>query len=141
MERLQQEQQQLLEMEKMKRLEFERMQQENERQLQGNVFELKKYYIHVHINMLPLTVISDAELRLRQLEAEREHLDTELRAAHEKVKRAEDAQLLLEEEIVTRPLRGGERIRRTQSFIPTTKERPLSMDKIDSRSRTLQKNV
>ncbi|EZA50538.1 differentially expressed in FDCP 6 homolog [Ooceraea biroi] len=117
LERLQQEQQELLEMEKMKRLEFERMQQENERQLQ------------------------DAELRLQQLEAERGHLDAELRAACEKVKRSEEAQLLLEEQIVTRSLRGGERIRRTQSFIPTTKERPLSVEKIDGRSVTLRKNV
>jgi len=79
-------------------------------------------------------------LRLQQLEAEKEHLDTELRAAREKVKHAEEAQLLLEEQIVIRPLKGGERIRRTQSFIPTTKERPLS-EKIDGRSITSQKNV
>jgi hypothetical protein len=79
-------------------------------------------------------------LRLQQLEAEKEHLDTELRTAREKVKRAEEAQLLLEEQIVIRPLKGGERIRRTQSFIPTTKERPLS-EKIDSRSITSQKNI
>lgn len=118
LERLQQEQQELLEMEKMKRIEFERMQKKNEQQLQ------------------------DAELRLQQLEAEREHLDTELRATREKVKRAEEAQLLLEAQIVTtRPLRGSERIRRTQSFIPTTKERPLSVEKIDSRPMTLQKNI
>ncbi|XP_011869366.1 PREDICTED: differentially expressed in FDCP 6 homolog isoform X2 [Vollenhovia emeryi] len=117
LERLQQEQQELLEMEKMKRMEFERMQKKNEQQLQ------------------------DAELRLQQLEAEREQLDSELRTAREKVKRAEEAQLLLETQIVTRPLRGGERIRRTQSFIPTTKERPLSVEKIDSRPMTLQKNI
>lgn len=83
----------------------------------------------------------DAELRLQQLEMEREHLDAELRAAREKVKRAEEAQFLLETQIVTRPLKGGERIRRTQSFIPTTKERPLSMENIDTRAMTLQKNI
>lgn len=75
------------------------------------------------------------------MEAERQHLDSELRAAREKVKRAEEAQLLLEQQIVMRPLRGGERIRRTQSFIPMTKERSISMEKIDSRSVTLQKNL
>ncbi|KAG5345681.1 DEFI6 protein, partial [Acromyrmex heyeri] len=117
LERLQQEQQELLETEKMKRMEFEQMQKQNEQQLQ------------------------DAELRLQHLEAEREHLDTELRAAREKVKRAEEAQFLLEAQIVTRPLRGSERIRRTQSFIPTTKERPLSIEKIDSRPMTIQKNI
>ncbi|GAB1868627.1 Differentially expressed in FDCP 6-like protein [Camponotus japonicus] len=117
LEKLQQEQQELLEMEKMKRLEFERMQQKNEQQLH------------------------DAELRLQQLEMEREHLDAELRVAREKVKRAEEAQFLLETQIVTRPLKGGERIRRTQSFIPTTKERPLSMENIDTRAMTLQKNI
>ncbi|XP_011645865.1 differentially expressed in FDCP 6 homolog [Pogonomyrmex barbatus] len=89
---------------------------------------------------LSLYYSSDAELRLQQLEAEREHLDAELRAAREKVKRAEEAQLVLEAQIVTRPLRGAERIRRTQSFMPTTKERPLSIEKID-RLMTLQKNV
>ncbi|XP_011061700.1 PREDICTED: uncharacterized protein LOC105150373 [Acromyrmex echinatior] len=101
----------------MKRMEFEQMQKQNEQQLQ------------------------DAELRLQHLEAEREHLDTELRAAREKVKRAEETQFLLEAQIVTRPLRGSERIRRTQSFIPTTKERPLSIEKIDSRPMTIQKNI
>lgn len=40
LERLQQEQQELLEMEKNKRLEFERMQQKNERQLQGTDFKI-----------------------------------------------------------------------------------------------------
>ncbi|KAG7208916.1 hypothetical protein KM043_015096 [Ampulex compressa] len=116
LERLQQEQLELLESEKMKRLEFERKQQDNERQLQ------------------------DAEMRLQQLEAEKETLDTELRAAREKVKRAEEAQILLEAQIVvTRPLKGGDRIRRTQSFIPTTKERPLPMDNLEHRTLTLQK--
>lgn len=89
----------------------------------------------------PFALLLDAELRLQQLEAEREQLDAELRTAREKVKRAEEAQLLLEAQIVMRPLRGGERIRRTQSFIPTTKERPLSVEKIDSRPMALQKNI
>jgi len=157
----------LLEMEKMKRMEFERMQKKNEQQLRGTIFFPKiyntctcvffsltyiffifltslclslffKFYIYLKISTF---VFLDAELRLQQLEAEREHLDTELRTAREKVKRAEEAQLLLGTQIVTRPLRGGERIRRTQSFIPTTKERPLSIEKIDSRSTTLQKNI
>jgi len=88
-----------------------------------------KFYIYLKISTF---VFLDAELRLQQ---------TELRAAREKVKRAEEAQLLLGTQIVTRPLRGGERIRRTQSFIPTTKERPLSLEKIDIRSTTLQKNI
>lgn len=51
-------------------------------------------------------------------------MDAELQAAREKVKRSEEAQILLETQLVTtRPPRSGERIRRTQSFIPTTKER------------------
>lgn len=75
------------------------------------------------------------------LEAEKQSLDAELRAAQQKVKRAEEAQILLEAQIVvTRPLKSGERIRRTQSFIPTTKERPLSVEKFDHRSMTLQNN-
>ena len=39
MERLQQEQQKLLELEKLKRIEFEVKQQENERQLQGSILK------------------------------------------------------------------------------------------------------
>ncbi|XP_011506408.1 PREDICTED: switch-associated protein 70-like [Ceratosolen solmsi marchali] len=104
MERLQQEQQELLELEKLKRMEFELKQQKNERQLQ------------------------DAEMRLQQLEAEKQNLDAELQVAREKVKRTEEAQILLETQLVTTRPRSGERIRRTQSFIPTTKERSLVID-------------
>lgn len=115
LERLQKEQQDLLELEKKKRLEFERQQEENEMQLQ------------------------DAEHRLQQLEAEKKNLDAELKSAREKVRRAEEAQILLEAEIVTvRPTKGRERIRRTQSFIPTTKEKPLLL--LEERSMTLRKH-
>ncbi|XP_015597393.1 differentially expressed in FDCP 6 homolog [Cephus cinctus] len=117
LERLQQEQQELLESEKLKRLEFERKQGENERQLR------------------------EAQGRLHQLEAEKQNLDAELRSACEKAKRAEEAQVLLEAQIVvTRPQRTGERIRRTQSFIPTTKERPLSLEKHEDRISSLQRH-
>ncbi|KAL7303628.1 hypothetical protein TKK_0003774 [Trichogramma kaykai] len=105
LERLQQEQLKLLEMEKMKRIEFETKQQENERQLK------------------------EAKMRLQQLEHEKENLDAELRAAREKVKRAEEAQIILETQLVaTRPKSGERIIRRSQSFIPTTKERPLLVE-------------
>lgn len=68
-------------------------------------------------------------MRLQQLESEKQNLDAELQAAREKVKRAEEAQIILESQLVmTRPPHSGERIRRTQSFIPTTKERPLMID-------------
>ena len=108
LERLQQEQQELLESEKLKRLEFEQKQRENEQQLQ------------------------DAEYRLQQLEAEKESLDLELNAAHEKVRRAEGAQLLLKSQIVvTRPSRSGERIRRTQSFVPTTTTKDRPNDRVE----------
>lgn len=98
-------------------------------------------FIFAHFYFKILFLFLDAELRLQQLEMEREHLDAELRVTREKVKCAEEAQILLETQIVTRPLKGSERIRRTQSFIPTTKERPLSMENIDSRAMTLQKNI
>ena len=85
--------------------------------------------------------ISDAEMRLQHLESEKQSLDSELRTAREKVRQAEEAQILLEAQIVTvRPPRSGERIRRTQSFIPTTKERPLLLGKLEERAMTLQKN-
>lgn len=83
--------------------------------------------------------ITDAEHRLQQLEAEKKNLDAELKSAREKVRRAEEAQILLEAEIVTvRPTKGRERIRRTQSFIPTTKEKPLLL--LEERSMTLRKH-
>ncbi|KAJ8679914.1 hypothetical protein QAD02_015701 [Eretmocerus hayati] len=105
MERLQLEQQELLELEKLKRMEFELKQQNNERQLR------------------------DAELRLQQLELEKQTLDSELQAAREKVRRSEEAQILLESQLVTtRSIRSGEKIRRTQSYVPTTKERPILID-------------
>jgi predicted nucleic acid-binding Zn-ribbon protein len=75
-----------------------------------------------------IVIFSDAEMRLQQLEAEKQNLDAELQAAREKVKRTEEAQILLETQLVTTRPRSGERIRRTQSFIPTTKERPLIID-------------
>lgn len=85
-------------------------------------------------------MFADAEIRLHQLEAEKENLDAELRMAREKVRRAEEAQILLEAEIVTvRPIKGRERIRRTQSFIPTTKEKPILFEKFDERAMTLRK--
>lgn len=79
---------------------------------------------------------SEAELRLQQLESEKHTLDTELQAAREKVKRAEEAQIVLESQIVTTRPKTGERIRRSQSFIPTTKEKSIIIDDII----TLQKN-
>ncbi|XP_015110154.1 differentially expressed in FDCP 6 homolog [Diachasma alloeum] len=109
LERLQQEQLELLETEKMKRREFEAKQMENERQLK------------------------DAESRLKQLESERQSLDKELSAAHEKVKRTEEAQLLLEAKFVMmRPLRSGDRVRRTQSFVPMSRERPLITERLEN---------
>lgn len=99
------------------------------------------FFIFQFYSMFSSFQFLDASSRLQQLETERQHLDNELRAAHEKVKRAEEAQLLLEAQIVARPLKGGERIRRTQSFIPTTKERPLLEKLESSRPLTLQKNL
>lgn len=138
MERLQQEQQELLELEKLKRMEFELKQQNNERQLRGSHAYIPKPYI-IPLTLLNINVIlSDAEERLHQLESDKQNLDAELQVAHEKVKRAEEAQIILETQLVTtRPPRSGERIRRTQSFIPTTKERPMV---IDDRVVSLQKN-
>lgn len=93
----------------MKRMEFEQKQRENEQQLE------------------------DAESRLHQLQAEKESLDAELNVAREKVRRAEEAQLLLEARIVvTRPLRSGERVRRTQSFVPTTTTKERLHDRVES---------
>lgn len=112
--------------------------------LRSRSYLMRTFYIYLEIftffSFVCLSFRSlDAEVRLQQLEAEREHLGAELRAAREKVKRAEEAQLLLETQVVTPTLRGGERIRRTQSLIPTP-ERPLSIEKINNRPIVLQKN-
>ncbi|XP_015523917.1 switch-associated protein 70-like [Neodiprion pinetum] len=118
LEKLQQEQQELLESERLKRLEFEQKQQENELKLQ------------------------EAAARLEQLESERQGLDAELRSVREKVRQAEGAQILLEAQIVvTRPLRGGERIRRTQSMIPTSKERSDAIEYLKDRVTSTQEDI
>lgn len=114
LEKLQQEQEELLESEKMKRLEFQRKQQENERQLE------------------------DAELHLQQLKVEKEHLDSELRVAREKIKRAEEAQILLETQIITRQGRGGDRVRRAHSYIPNVTEITLSLEEVENRKIVTQ---
>ncbi|XP_012265997.2 differentially expressed in FDCP 6 homolog [Athalia rosae] len=118
LEKLQQEQQELLESERLKRLEFERRQQENEVKLQ------------------------EAAARLEQLEAERQNLDAELTFVREKVRKAEGAQLLLEAQIVvTRPSRSGDRIRRTQSLIPTPRERSEILQNEKERGVSIQENA
>ncbi|CAH1282304.1 unnamed protein product [Diabrotica balteata] len=103
LERLQAEQKLLLEEERQKRKEYEDLQKEKEYQLKS------------------------AEQRLAQLEKERLHLDNQLRIANEKMKVAEDRKEILESKLfqVTPVVREGDRIRRVQSFMPSTKEKPV----------------
>lgn len=136
LEKLQQEQQELLESERLKRLEFERKQQENEDKLRGNLLRCKDI-----IDAVIFYHFTEATARLEQLESEKTSLDTELQTVREKVRRAEGAQILLEAQIVvTRPLRGGDRIRRTQSMIPTTKERNDDAEILRDRVISVQDN-
>lgn len=86
--------------------------------------------------MTQILIIVDAELRLEQLEEEKRKLDAELEAARAKVREAEEAQIILESQLVTiRPVRLGDRIRRTQSYIPPTKQKSIDLGTI-----TIQKN-
>lgn len=96
LERLQEEQRVLLEQEREKRKEFEQKQREKELQL------------------------IEAERRLRELESERERLDKELHRAHDKI-------LLTDKSIhnpqVRNKVNPQVKVRRTMSFMPSTKDR------------------
>lgn len=114
LERLQIEQRLLLEEERGKRKEYEDLQRQKEQQL------------------------LDAQERLQQLENERKVLDDQLTIAHDKIKYSEDRKEALEAKlmIMTPLVKEGDRIRRSQSFMPSTKERPVF---IEVRAATLRK--
>lgn len=124
LEQLQEEQRVLLEEERRKRMEFERRQHEKEQQLR------------------------EAEQKLRELEEERTRLDQELRISRSKIQQSEDAKEALEVKLYSIPPFNrsdeeeeeagdeegdsnnnetgvGIKVRRTMSFIPSTKERPV----------------
>lgn len=90
------------------------------------------------INIIIIYYIPDAELHLQQLKVEKEHLDSELRVAREKIKRAEEAQILLETQIITRQGRGGDRVRRAHSYIPNVTEITLSLEEVENRKIVTQ---
>lgn len=114
LERLQQEQQLLLDEERIKRMEYENKQRQKEEQLKC------------------------AEERLAQLEKEREALDEELKQARQKMILSEGKKDFLEAKLYqyVPVLREGDRVRRTHSFMPSTKERPVLLD---VRSATLRR--
>lgn len=127
LEQLQEEQRLLLDEERRKRVEFEMKQQEKEHQLR------------------------DAETKLRELEEERTRLDQELKVSRSKIQQSEDAKEALEVKLYSMPPLNrsdeeeegvekeqeeqmgddnnnkleGVKVRRTLSFIRSTKERPL----------------
>nr|CAD7194196.1 unnamed protein product [Timema douglasi] len=105
LEKLQEEQRVLLDMEREKRIEFEWKQREKELHLQ------------------------EAEGRLKQLEEERLQLDRELNAARDKITISERSKEVLEARLrVMEPqVREPDRVRRALSFMPSTKERPASL--------------
>ncbi|KAL3272630.1 hypothetical protein HHI36_014096 [Cryptolaemus montrouzieri] len=107
LERLQEEQRLLLEEERGKRLEYEELQRKKEQELK------------------------DAEERLRQLEKEKQLLDQQLKTAHQKIKKSEDSKEIIEARLhqVAPNLKSTTQIRRTQSFIPSTKEKPIVLSK------------
>ncbi|KAL1494170.1 hypothetical protein ABEB36_009814 [Hypothenemus hampei] len=116
LERLQEEQKMLLDEERIKRLEYEERQREKEEQLK------------------------EAENRLAQLEKERHALDEELKQARRKIIFSEGKKDLLEAKLYQYApvLREGERVRRTHSFIPSTKERPVLLE---VRASTLRRPI
>lgn len=83
-------------------------------------------------------LFSDAKQRLDQLERERKILDEQLKIAHSKIQLSEDKKEVLEARLlqVAPNLRDGDRIRRAHSFMPSTKERPVSLE---VRSSTLRR--
>lgn len=73
---------------------------------------------------------SEAQLRLKQLENERQVLDEQLKIAHNKILMSENKRELLEARLtqVAPVLREGDRVRRAYSFMPSTKERPVVIE-------------
>ncbi|XP_071052335.1 switch-associated protein 70-like isoform X2 [Onthophagus taurus] len=105
LERLQEEQRVLLDEERGKRIEFEEKQKDKELQLKA------------------------AEELLHQLETERKMLDEQLKMAHNKIQVSEETKEILESKLMQFiPLRDGDRIRRAHSFMPSTKDRPISFE-------------
>ncbi|VVC28792.1 Hypothetical protein CINCED_3A003219 [Cinara cedri] len=107
LERLQVEQRLLLEQEREKRKEFEIKQREKENQL------------------------IEAQQRLIELEAEKQRLDDELTRAQKKISVSEKAvtSLTIVEPADLLNIKPQVKIRRTMSFIPSTKERPINFYK------------
>jgi switch-associated protein 70 len=107
LEQLQAEQRTMLEMERQKRMEFENVQRDKEQQL------------------------IDAEKMLKHLEEERQKLDIELQQARQKIQMSEDTKGMFEARLssLSPVMRGdGEKLRRAQSFMPSTRERPVNLD-------------
>lgn len=75
-------------------------------------------------------MIPEAQVRLAQLEKERQILDEQLNLAHDKIRLSENKRELLEARLtqVAPVLREGDRVRRAYSFMPSTKERPVLLE-------------
>ncbi|XP_066247430.1 differentially expressed in FDCP 6-like [Euwallacea similis] len=106
LERLQKEQQLLLDEERIKRIEYEEKQRMKEEQLRS------------------------AEDKLTQLEKERQALDEELKQARQKIISSEGMKDFLEAKLYQYApvLREGDKVRRSHSFMPSTKERPVLLE-------------
>lgn len=75
---------------------------------------------------------SDAEERLKQLEKEKQLLDEQLRTAHQNIKKSENEKEIIEARLhqVSPSVKNNSQVRRTQSFIPSTKEKPVVLKNI-----------
>ncbi|KAF5293693.1 hypothetical protein FQA39_LY03178 [Lamprigera yunnana] len=106
LEKLQQEQTLLLEEERGKRKEYEEIQQQKEHELQA------------------------AQDRLNQLDKEKSGLDDALKLANDRIQLSEERKEILESRLyeVAPSLRDGDRVRRARSFVPSTKEKPISLE-------------
>lgn len=92
----------------------------------------------VHFNFELTFFIPGAEERLQQLEKERKILDEQLKHAHNKIRLSEGQKEALEAQLyqVAPNIKEGEKIRRCHSFMPSTKERPVT---IEVRASTLKR--
>lgn len=71
----------------------------------------------------------EAQTRLNHLDKEKQMLDEQLKLAHNKIKVSETSREALETRLrQMSSLKEGDKIRRVQSFMPSTKERPIMLE-------------
>lgn len=102
LERLQEEQQNMLATETLKRKQFENLQKAKESELKGKKkqYYYKKFDRDITIQQNIFIQFTEAEDRIRQIEKKRQLLDEELRLARNKIRHSEESQQILEEKLM-----------------------------------------